>query len=257
MTTAGSAATRFLTALRDDSDVAGQSKAGERLCAAVVLALPVGQAALTVSMPGDRWEVMGASGPIAARLADAQAAVGEGPGPDALDTGVPVRVRELAEPMSAGRWPMLAQWNSAVVTGSVCSFPLQLGAIQVGFLDLHDADAVVSTRSVYLDAVQVADVITTLLLSTLTSSRDAVDVDDFLEGPWWDQPNSAREIHQATGMVAVQLDCSAGAAYSRLVGHAFSSGHTLSEVAGEVVARRLIFKADPGANGSPDRDPLR
>jgi AmiR/NasT family two-component response regulator len=49
------------------------------------------------------------------------------------------------------------------------------------------------------------------------------------------------EIHQATGMISVQLGVGLEEAFSRLRARALAQGRTLSELAGEVIARRLRF----------------
>lgn len=48
-------------------------------------------------------------------------------------------------------------------------------------------------------------------------------------------------IHQATGMVAAQLDISVGQALIRLKAHASGKDRPLKEVARDVVARTLRF----------------
>jgi AmiR/NasT family two-component response regulator len=55
---------------------------------------------------------------------------------------------------------------------------------------------------------------------------------------------SRAEIHQATGMVLMQLDVGADAALARMRAHAFVEGRLLIEVARDVVARRLLFTPD-------------
>jgi hypothetical protein len=50
-------------------------------------------------------------------------------------------------------------------------------------------------------------------------------------------------VHQASGMVAVQLDVSVGQALIRLKAYAFGNGRPLAEVAEDVVARKLRFEA--------------
>lgn len=243
-----SAVARFLAVLRElGADADSAPVHGERLCAALLRVLPTDEAAITLAMPENRWEVLGASGVTAAHLADAEAAVSEGPGPAAHLAGAPIRVPDFAGAVAAGRWPLLAQWDPLPQTlESICSIPLRLGAIRVGFLDLVGADRVLGDVRSYADALQVADVITTVLLAALSPPvRDGGrDVNGLALGPWWEQSVAAREIHQATGMVAVQLNSSAAVAYARLVGHAFVNGATLGETAAAVVARRLRFPPD-------------
>ncbi|MRH89266.1 hypothetical protein GFY24_17730 [Nocardia sp. SYP-A9097] len=250
---------QFLAVLRElGADADSASVHGERLCAACVRVLPIEAAALTLAMPDSRWEVLGAVGGAAGRLADAdadaEAAVGEGPGPDAHLGGIPIRVPDFGSAVTGGRWPLLAQWDRLPQSlSSICSIPLRLGAIRVGFLDLVGADPVIRDVQAYTDAVRIADVITTVLLAALTpaSRNGGRELDGLALGPWWEQSVSAREIHQATGMVAVQLDSSA-AAYARLVGHAFATGATLGETAAAVVARRLRFPSEH----EPDPEPV-
>jgi hypothetical protein len=56
------------------------------------------------------------------------------------------------------------------------------------------------------------------------------------------------EVHQATGMVSVQLHVSLIEAMTRLRGEAFSSGLALRELATAVVERRFRFHRD-GSRG--------
>ena len=53
-------------------------------------------------------------------------------------------------------------------------------------------------------------------------------------------------VHQASGMVAAQLDVSVGQALIRLRAYAFGNDRPLAEVAEDVVARRLRFDARSG-----------
>ena len=50
------------------------------------------------------------------------------------------------------------------------------------------------------------------------------------------------EIHQATGMLIVQLGVTAAVALSRLRAHAYAHDRLLHDVAADVVARRLRFE---------------
>jgi len=52
-------------------------------------------------------------------------------------------------------------------------------------------------------------------------------------------------VHQAAGMVSVQLRVTIGEALVRLRGHAFRTDRLLADVAGDVVNRRMRF-SEPG-----------
>jgi hypothetical protein len=54
-------------------------------------------------------------------------------------------------------------------------------------------------------------------------------------------PAMPREVHQAVGMILVQLEIDATSAFSQLRAHAFSSGRTVQEVAHDVVLRTIDF----------------
>jgi hypothetical protein len=55
-------------------------------------------------------------------------------------------------------------------------------------------------------------------------------------------------VHQASGMVAAQLEVSVGQALIRLRAYAFGNDRSLTEVAQDVVARKLRFDARGGEN---------
>jgi DNA-binding GntR family transcriptional regulator len=67
-------------------------------------------------------------------------------------------------------------------------------------------------------------------------------------GPAGQPPDLARhraEIDQATGMVSEQLDVAIGEAFVRLRAYAYAQERRLSEVARDIVARRLRLSPDP------------
>jgi hypothetical protein len=96
--------------------------------------------------------------------------------------------------------------------------------------------------------VAVAELVTAILLTVGRTGRITESL-----GPWWDQPLSTREVHQATGMIVAQLGVTAHEAYVRMQGFAYSRGRMLSEVANDVVERRLRF--DPDSDGDPEEVP--
>ncbi|MBJ7465549.1 MAG: ANTAR domain-containing protein [Mycolicibacterium sp.] len=125
------------------------------------------------------------------------------------------------------------------------ALPLQLGAIQVGVLSLYLKPGTRLNNRDFGDAIAVADLVTSLLLASGTTDRpDPLDY-------WWVQPQSSREIHQATGMVVAQLGVSARDAYALLQGYAFARGRGLDEVAAEVVHHRLRIDVDPEDDQAP------
>ena len=226
---------RFLSAVnrlesgRDEPD---------HLCLACVEAIPVQGAAIAVHVDGTGLEMLGASDAVAERMEWTQITLGEGPGVDAITTGGPSIVADITIP--DGRWPSFAQEASTSGVRALYALPLVVGAIRVGVLDLYrDHPAELDDKD-FADALAVAELITAILLSAGSTGRLPESL-----GPWWDQPLSTREVHQATGMIVAQLDVTAREAYVRMQGFAYANDLTLSDLANAVVHRRLRFDRDP------------
>ena len=58
-------------------------------------------------------------------------------------------------------------------------------------------------------------------------------------------PAFRREVHQATGIILVQLKTTATIAYARLQAYAFANGITVHAVARDVVSGSLTFEDTP------------
>jgi hypothetical protein len=214
------------------------------LCRTAVLRLGVDGASVTaVSGPVAREPVC-ASDEVSARLEEFQFTMGEGPGADEFRLGSPMLIPELDS--VAGRWPGFVPAAVAAGARAMFSFPLQAGAIQVGVLSLYRARPGPLGPEDLADALVFADIALQLLLDAsagIAGSRGYQPLDGVL--------GARVEVHQATGMISVQLGVSLEEAFVRLRAHAFASDAALSDVAGEVVGRRLRFGpgAAPGSGG--------
>ena len=106
---------------------------------------------------------------------------------------------------------------------AVFAFPLQIGAIRIGVLVLYrDRPGVLSEDELAYGLV-LADVATQLILG-LQAGAPADTLHELLasEPPQW------AEIHQATGMLAVQLGVPLDEAFVRLRAHAFADGRSVA-----------------------------
>jgi len=106
----------------------------------------------------------------------------------------------------------------------------------VGVLSLYRARPGPLEVEELADALVFADIALQLLLdvsSGIVGSPDYQLLDGVL--------GARAEIHQATGMISVQLGVSLEEALVRLRAHAFANGAALGDVAGDVVRRRLRF----------------
>lgn len=217
---------------------ADQASVGVRhVCLACKVSLNAAGVAIYLVGSAQPLEVAGVAGD---EMAELQATVGEGPVSEALRQNHPVFVSDLADGWSARRWPVFAPAAAAAGVAAVFVIPLTLGAIALGALEIcRDVGGPLSPDEL-ADALLFADTATTLLLGRppTPATLDGADL-------WGTEPERRwGVVHQATGMVSVQLDTDLGEAFLRLRAHAFLTGRRLSEVATDVVARKLRFTPD-------------
>jgi hypothetical protein len=230
---------RFLAAMEKAAEHGDEPV---RLCQACVMSLPVQRAGIAVKAEGMGLEALCASDYIAERVEWAQISLGEGPAWEAMASGGPVIALEFE--VGDGRWPVFTAEASASGVGAMYAVPLQVGAIQVGVLDLYRDTPEPLSSTDFADTVAIADLVTSILLTVGRTGRIAEAL-----GPWWDQPLSTREVHQATGIVMAQLSVGAREAYVRLQAYAYVRRRLIHDVSHDVVHRRLRF--DPDADPEP------
>ncbi|KLL09919.1 GAF domain protein [Protofrankia coriariae] len=217
----------------------------ERLCTGAVSALPVDGAAISVTADTAGQGYSGASDPASAHLNDLQFALGEGPCWDATRHGHPVLVGDLTGP-AGRRWPMFTPAVLAAGFQGIFAFPLQIGAIRLGALDLVRARPGSLEGDALADALIVVDVAALTVIDAAAGDLRGPAGLPLGVGP--DAFGMYRaEIHQATGMVMAQLGVSAQEALVRLRAYAYAAGRTPDEVARDIVGRRLRLDGDlPG-----------
>src|SRR5205807_9657787 len=115
-------------------------------------------------------------------------------------------------------------------------FPLRVGAVRLGALNLYSDRAGSLPDDRYADALVAADVAAHTIIGLqagAAAGRMAAELETGADFRY--------VVHQASGMVAAQLDVSVALALIRLRAYSFGNGLSLAEVAGDVVARRLRF----------------
>ncbi len=175
---------------------------------------------------------------ISAVIEELQYTLGEGPCIDAYRLNVPVIEPDLADPVLE-RWTEFAR--SAVDAGAraVFGFPASIGKVHVGALNLYRDEPGPLTAEQHADAVLMAQVAARSIIGMQADAAPGALAPGLEMGG-----NFRFIVHQAAGMVAAQLDVPVTEALLRLRGHAFSAGRLLSDVADDVVARRLRFPTD-------------
>jgi hypothetical protein len=124
------------------------------------------------------------------------------------------------------------------------SFPLQIGAIEVGTLSLYRAKPGSLPGEQLADVLIFADIALRLLLDG-SSGVTGIPGYQPLDG----MSDARAEVHQATGMISVQLGVSLEHAFARLRARAFAGNSALADVASAVVNRELRFDPEPLPEG--------
>lgn len=181
-----------------------------------------------------------ATNPVSALIEQLQYDLGEGPCIDAYHQDRPVSEPDLAG-TTTPRW--LAFTGPAVEAGAraIFGFPLQVGAVRLGALNLYCDRPGPLTDEQHADAMLLAGIIAQALV-LLQAGAPSGTVASELEA----SANFQYVVHQAAGMVAAQLEVSVGQALLRLRAHAFGNDRLLTDVARDVVDRRLRFDAAAG-----------
>lgn len=213
-----------------------------RLCAHCLSAVPVSGVALALmGAEGPSGVVLAATDERAGQLEELQFTLGEGPCVEASRSGSPALHADLA---AAGPkpWPRFGTAALAAGARAVFDFPLQVNTIRIGVLDLYrDTPGHLSILEL-ADAMAFAEAATIVILH-LQDQPGPNGAPSGLTGPI----DGRAEVHQATGMITIQLGVNLTEALLRLRAHAYAAGQTLSDSAAEVVDRRLRFD-----DNSPD-----
>jgi ANTAR domain len=210
----------------------------EHLCQVAITAVAVTGAGVTVTLSTTPRETLFATDQLGTDLEELALTLGEGPSIDAQH-GEATLAADLSSDEAQQRWPIFA--GAAVSAGvrAMFALPLQVGAIRLGVLDLYRTDPGGLDPGQLADALVLADTACTLLLDAGERDHDHPD------GP---PPELTRpqhpEVHQATGMVSVQLGVTVAVALIRLRAYAYSQERTLHDVARDIVGRRLRIEQD-------------
>ncbi|HEX5860055.1 MAG TPA: GAF and ANTAR domain-containing protein [Microbacterium sp.] len=178
-------------------------------------------------------QTLAASDGQAARLDELQFDLGEGPCWDAMRSAQPVLAPDIRGAGQA-RWPALSQSLRAESVSSVFAFPLGVGPLRFGAIDLYTARPFrLDTAQTHQAGAMAAVVGRHVLQQAITEVGD-----DYPEAG---NAYSRRLIHQASGMVLAQLDMSPDDARLVIQGHAFATGRAMMEVAQDILDGRLRF----------------
>ena len=199
--------------------------------------LPVSGATVAVMIASGARVTLSSSDSIAARLDEIQFELGEGPQWEAARSGVAVMIPDAASHRHDA-WPLFGAALSSLDVGALFSIPIRMGAVTLGVVTLYCVEPRELTPDQQRTALAIASAIAAAAAHEAISSAS----DDSPAPESATMPALRREVHQATGMVLVQLDTTATVAYSRLQAYAFANGRTVQAVARDVIAGTLTFE---------------
>jgi hypothetical protein len=161
--------------------------------------------------------------------------LGEGPCVDAYHHDWPVLEPDLANPQYS-RWPAFTAQAVEAGASAVFGFPLQVGSVRLGALNLYCNEPAPLTDEQHADALVLADLVAQSVLVLQANAQPGMVAAELEVGA-----DFHYAVHQASGMVSVQLGASIGQALIRLRAYAFSNDIPMAEVAESVIARTLRF----------------
>jgi hypothetical protein len=202
-------------------------------------------ASIAVVRDGEHLGRFAAAGEVGSAIDELEFTLGEGPGLTA--DGHLGAVLEPDLTTAVGAWPAFAEAALAHGVSAVFAFPLRVGAVRLGVLSLYRSQPGELDGVDLADAVALARVLTFSLLE-LEGHVAPGSLPRYLA----EIVDHRASVHQATGMIAAQLDTDVRAALGRLQAYAWARDRSLGDVADEVVARRLRFDEGDEAKAEVD-----
>jgi hypothetical protein len=218
----------------------------ELLCVNAKAQLDVFGVAVTLVDAEGQLQPLAASDQRAARAQDFQFELVEGPCLDVVSSGRVLQVTDVAN--DGGRWPAYSRELTGLGVGAVASFPLRVGGIRLGVLDVYGARAGQLSDEELASILHYVDAAVLILLHLQEFSTPTEGTTGWLDAGFSDSLRGHPEVHQATGMVSVQAGVGLAEALLLLRAHAYAEERSLVDVAVDVVNRNLRFDGavDPG-----------
>jgi len=208
-----------------------------RMCSVSVDVLDVAGAGITL-MDGNQVGPLCVTGRGASELEEMQFTLGEGPCHDAFRSGQPVLVPRLDKDAPV-QWLPFAELAVRIGIGAVFAYPLVHDAAKLGVLTVYQREPGPLSDDQH-EACLTLSVVLAETISTMSQSASSGEWSNGIE----DAVEVRAEVHQASGMVAAQLQIPAAEALLRIRAHAFANDTAILAVAGDIIARRLLLGDD-------------
>lgn len=203
----------------------------------------VDAAAISLVFDGANNGTLGVSSEAARIYDELQFTIGEGPCLETVAARAPVLVVDLAE-LGGTRWPLYAPAMLAHEIRGVFAVPVLIAGEYLGALDLFCSQPGMLANDELAGALVAAELAGMPVLDLLAADLQAALGDP--DSPAWEELSAITrsEVSQATGMLVAQLGVAPPEALVRLRAYAYSVGRSASEVARDILDRRLRLEAD-------------
>jgi hypothetical protein len=217
--------------------------AADRLCKACVSLFDIDAAAISIVFDGTNSGTLGSSSAPARVYDELQFTLGEGPCLQSVAHRAPVLVADLADPDDL-RWPIYGPAMLSHKIRGVFAMPVLVAGEYVGALDFFRAQPGVLKGEHFAGAVVAAELAELPVLDLMDDDLLAA-VNDPGSNAWTELHVLSRaEVSQATGMLVAQLGIEPAEALVRLRAHAYATGRSSTDVARDILERRLRLEAD-------------
>lgn len=210
----------------------------QRLCKECLDTVSVDGGGVSLMTSRGHAGTLWSSDSVAARVEELQFTLGEGPCFDATSSGTPVLIADVQDRHEGvgSRWPGFLSELAAMQVRAIFGLPLRVGSIRLGAMDLYRHEPGPLTRPELSSALRTADAATHALLDLGAG------------GPAQDNEAAGSSyrfrVHQATGMMMLQLSISIQEALAQLRATAYSEQRSIDEIAADVVERRRRFSKE-------------
>lgn len=224
----------------------GPPPALDRLCRVTAEVTGTTGASIVMVERGAVTGLLASTDGLAAKLEALEHMLGEGPSVEAHERGVVVQADLGGE---RPRYNAYEQEAVSLGVAAVAAFPMRVGLVRPGVVCTYRDRPGPLDRDQVSDGTIMAELAAQSVLLAQTEASPGQLARELETGA-----DLHTVVHQAAGMVAVQLSVPLADALLRLRGHAFANDQALTDVAEAVVDRRLSFRdpSDPhGDRGTP------
>jgi hypothetical protein len=225
---------RIVAAVTERGEITRVDELMRRICLFAAGEMAMSGCALALLVGTQPLGTLADAGRHSSTFTELQLELGEGPCLKAYASGIPVLLPDLAVD-GAASWPVFTAAAAPGVRAEFC-FPLGVGTTCIGVFDLYRDEPGMLSDEHLADALIAADIARDAMLYMqeppghpgIAALFEAVGTDRIV-------------VHQATGMIAAQLDETPSDALARLRATAFETGRSIYDIAEDVVQRRVRF----------------